>query len=68
LKLYKCPSNLYVNLPARRMVKCDVMYKNFPITLNQKEFEGDLIQLDLLEFDIVLGVDWLAKHGVKIDC
>jgi len=29
---------------------------------------GDLIQLDLLEFDIILGMDWLVRHGAKIDC
>jgi len=30
--------------------------------------EVDLRQLDLLEFDIVLGMNWLSKHGVTIDC
>ena len=28
----------------------------------------DLIQLDLLKCDIVLGMDWLSKHGAIINC
>ena len=36
--------------------------------MNQEEFKGDLIQLDQSEFDIILGMDWLMKHGAKIDC
>ena len=36
--------------------------------MNQEEFKGELIQLDQSEFDIILGMDWLMKHGAKIDC
>jgi len=31
------------NLPTEKRVKCSVMYKNSPVTLNQDEFEGDFI-------------------------
>ena len=49
--------DLHVNLPTKKRVKCSVMHKNCPITLNQVGFEGDLIQLDLSKFDIILGMD-----------
>ena len=54
LILFKCPVNLYVNFPAEKTVKCDFIYKNFPITLNQEEFAGDLVWLDLSKFNIIL--------------
>ena len=50
------------------MVECHVIFKNCPLSINQEEFEVDLIQLDLLEFDIVLRMDWLSEHGAMIDC
>lgn len=28
----------------------------------------DLIALDMLGFDVILGVDWLVKYHVVIDC
>ena len=48
------------------MIECHVMFENFPLSIDQKVFKADLIQLDLLEFDIVLGMDWLSKHGATI--
>ena len=42
--------------------------ENYPLSIDQEVFEADLIQLDLLEFDIILGMDWLSKHGATIDC
>ena len=39
----KNPIDLYVNVPTRKTIKCDVVYKSCPITLNQEEFKGDLI-------------------------
>jgi len=44
------------------------MFENCPLSIDQEVFKVDLIQLDLLEFDIVLGMDWLSKCGATIDC
>ena len=30
--------------------------------------EADLILLPMTDFDIILGMDWLSKWGVTIDC
>jgi len=65
---YKHPGDLYVSVPTEKTIKCDVMHKSCPITLDQEEFKGDLIQLDLPEFDIILGMDWLPRYRVKINC
>ena len=29
---------------------------------------ADLIQFDLSDFDLILGMDWLSVHQAKIDC
>ena len=46
-----------MSLPAGQVVECHVMFENCPLSIDQEVFEADLIQLDLLEFDIVLGMD-----------
>ena len=51
---HKYVVDLDVNLTTKKGVKYSVMYKNYMVTLNQEDFEGDLIQLDPSEFDIIL--------------
>ena len=29
---------------------------------------GDLIELSFREFDVILGMDWLSRHRVIVDC
>ena len=38
------------------------------ITVNGKDFRMDLIVLDLIDFDVILGMDWLASYHATIDC
>ena len=68
LESHKDPLELYMNLPMGKTVKFSVMYKNCPITLNQEELVGNLVQLDMSEFDVILGIDWLLRHRAKINC
>ena len=36
--------------------------------INDREFPADLIALPFREFDMILGMDWLSKHRVIVDC
>ena len=36
--------------------------------IGEGRFLGDLIQFNLSEFDIILGMNWLTTHGRHIDC
>ena len=29
---------------------------------------ADLILLDIHDFDVILGMDWLSRHHAKVDC
>ena len=31
-------------------------------------FPRDLIELSFKEFDVILGMDWLSRHQVVVDC
>ncbi|CAN6463009.1 unnamed protein product [Victoria cruziana] len=36
--------------------------------IEDRSFPAILILLDMVEFDIILGMDWLVRHGVMVDC
>ncbi|KAL5865850.1 hypothetical protein ACOSQ3_003364 [Xanthoceras sorbifolium] len=38
------------------------------VVVNRCEFPGDLMELPFHEFDVILGMDWLTRHRVVIDC
>ena len=44
------------------------VYKDCPIRIREYVSPGDLIELSFREFDVILGMDWLSRHQVVVDC
>ena len=44
------------------------VYRDCPIRIREYEFLGDLIELSFREFDVILGMDWLSRHQVVVEC
>ena len=44
------------------------MYRNCPIIFPNRFSFVDLVELDMLDFDIILGMDWLHACFTCIDC
>lgn len=44
------------------------MYCNYPLKIQGEIFPTNLMKLAFSEFDIILGMDWLSKHRVNLDC
>ena len=44
------------------------VYRDCPIKIREYEYLGDLIKLSFKEFDVILGMDWLSRHQVIVDC
>ena len=44
------------------------VYRDCPIRIREYEFLGDLIELSFREFHMLLGMDWLSRHQVMVDC
>jgi len=61
-------TNYRIKLPNDCVIKCPISYKLVPITIGGTTFSMDLIQFDLSDFDIILGMNWLHTYGAKIDC
>ncbi|XP_016748195.1 uncharacterized protein [Gossypium hirsutum] len=44
------------------------MFKDVPLEIQGVIFLTDLMELPFREFDLILGLDWLVKHRVSLDC
>ena len=38
------------------------------VLIGGQEFPADLVALDMRDFDVVLGMDWLSHHRATLDC
>ena len=38
------------------------------VIIGGPEFIADLILLDIHDFDVILGMDWLSRHHATVDC
>ena len=44
------------------------VYRNCPICINHKNTMADIVELDMVNFDVILGMDWLPSCCASIDC
>ena len=57
-----------VSLPAGDRLFSDRVVINSRILIEGQEFPADLVALDMRDFDVVLGMDWLSRHKSTLDC
>ena len=60
--------SMVVSLPMGDSLITNRVYRGSKATIASHELEADLIVLDIHDFDIILGMDWLAKHRTIVDC
>ncbi|XP_073064068.1 uncharacterized protein [Primulina eburnea] len=53
---------LRVATPAIKIIETQKVYRNCKICISKQIFEAELIQLNMVEFDIILGMDCLESH------
>ena len=59
---------LYVSSPQGTRVRIDKIYRDFELEISGILLTMDLRVMDILDFDVILGMDWLTAHRVVIDC
>ncbi|XP_074305116.1 uncharacterized protein LOC141640055 [Silene latifolia] len=57
-----------IGLPTGENISCPIWYKDCVLTIEANCFLADLVEFDLQDFDIVLGMDWLSKNLVMVNC
>ena len=60
--------DMLVTSPLGHSVKVNLMYKNYPLMVHDREFSVDMIALPFHKFDLILGMNWLSKHRAIVDC
>ena len=60
--------DILVTNPLRHNVIVNIVYRDCPIRIREYEFLGDLIELSFREFGVILGMDWLPRYQVVVDC
>ena len=64
----KTEYDILVTNPLGHSVIVNKVYRDCPIKIREYEFLGDLIELSFMEFDVILGMDWLSRHRAIVDC
>ena len=59
---------MVVSVPNRDTMIFETIVPGSRVVIQNKDFPADLIVLGIHDFDIVLGMDWLSKHRVTLDC
>ena len=57
-----------VSLPAGDPLLADRVVRDSRVQMEGQEFPTDLVALDMRDFDVVLGMDWLSRHRATLDC
>ncbi|KAL2226504.1 UNVERIFIED_CONTAM: Transposon Tf2-12 polyprotein, partial [Sesamum indicum] len=60
--------DLYVSMPAGGFVLVNTVLRSCPIVVEGVTLYADLVVIDLREFDVILGMDWLATNHALVDC
>ena len=58
---------LYVNCPIGTRVSVDKICRDCELEISGILLTMDLRVMDMLEFNVILGIDWLMTHRVVID-
>ena len=57
-----------VSLPTGDSRIAESVYMDNMVIIGGQEFLADLILLDIHDFDVILGMDWLSRHHATVDC
>ena len=57
-----------MSLPIGDSRLAESVYIDSRVIIGGQEFLADLILLDIHDFDVILGMDWLSRHHATVDC
>ena len=66
--LISIDSLISVLTPSGKVIASRYSFKAYPIKIEDRVLFADLVILDIYDFDVILGMDWLCKYYANIDC
>ncbi|XP_062091879.1 uncharacterized protein LOC133797823, partial [Humulus lupulus] len=55
-------------LPSGEILYSTHWLRGVPICIDGRELYADLIMLEMADYEVILGMDWLSKYNATIDC
>nr|GEY20403.1 putative reverse transcriptase domain-containing protein [Tanacetum cinerariifolium] len=68
IDLIKIGASYEVELSDGRVASTNTVLKGCNLKLINRIFKIDLMPIELGTFDVIIGMDWLVKHGVVVVC
>ncbi|CAL8170370.1 unnamed protein product [Prunus armeniaca] len=68
VRLTALREELAIFVPTGDVFMASVVYKNSLVLVGDVFLEADLIPLDIVDIDVILGMDWLAKYHASVGC
>ena len=60
--------SMVVSLPTGDSLIANRVYMCCRVIIEGHEFMANLVLLDIQDFDVILGMDWLSRHHATMDC
>ena len=60
--------SIEVSTPVGKYIVVKRVYHNCVVTVCDHDTLADLIELDMVDFDVIMGMDWLASCYATVDC
>ena len=55
-------------LPSGDIMLSSYWLRAIPMVISESELCADLVMLNMTDYDVILGMDYLSKYGAMIDC
>ena len=68
LEVETLDESLHVSFPLRTKVRIDQICRDCELEISRILLTMDLRVMDISDFDVILGMDWLTAHRAVIDC
>lgn len=59
---------LNVHTPLGSTTKIAMTCRNLKVRIDGRDFSADMLVMDIFEYDLLLGLDWLTRQIAPIDC
>ena len=59
---------LSVVTPLSDELETDIFFPSCPVLVECRELLEDFVLLDVIDFNVILGMDGLAQHYASLDC
>ena len=61
-------NKLVVTKPLEEQILRTLVFKGCEILVEDVVLKENLIPLEIYDFDVILGMDWLSTHRASVDC